>query len=207
MRGAIAAFVVPLTAFRELLATGLLGGHSNEGQGSGPTAFPDAGDRSSRTGGGGKKMELRHPTTFRAVAWWTRTGSSLPRGSTGPICPTGTAGGATRGGPTARTAPHGAGLGRRRVHERVPRVGRRKAGVAGRGTTPSRPAIVTLRLGEEAARVSGAAEEVWVVERTFAWLGLSRRFSKYYERLPETAEAMIYGALSRIMPRRLRRAA
>ena len=35
----------------------------------------------------------------------------------------------------------------------------------------------------------------WVVERTFAWLGLSRRFSKDYERLPETAEAMIYGAM------------
>jgi transposase len=29
------------------------------------------------------------------------------------------------------------------------------------------------------------------VERTFAWLGLSRRLSKDYERLPETAEAMI----------------
>jgi hypothetical protein len=36
------------------------------------------------------------------------------------------------------------------------------------------------------------------VERTFAWLGLSRRFSKDYERLPETAEAMIYGAMSRL---------
>ena len=34
----------------------------------------------------------------------------------------------------------------------------------------------------------------WVVERTFAWLGLSRRFSKDYQRLPETAKAMIYGA-------------
>src|SRR5829696_10251376 len=80
MRGAIAAFVVPLTAFRRLLAMGLLGGHSNEGQGSGPTAFPDAGDRSSRTGGGGKKMELRHPTTFRAVAKalsFTRAASQL----------------------------------------------------------------------------------------------------------------------------------
>jgi putative transposase len=31
----------------------------------------------------------------------------------------------------------------------------------------------------------------WVVERTLAWLGLSRRFSKDYERLLETAEAMI----------------
>jgi putative transposase len=47
----------------------------------------------------------------------------------------------------------------------------------------------------------------WVVERTFAWLGLSRRFSKDYERLPETAEAMIYGAMSRIMLRRLAQAA
>ena len=46
----------------------------------------------------------------------------------------------------------------------------------------------------------------WVVERTFAWLGLSRRFSKDYERLPETAENMIYGAMSRIMLRRLVRA-
>jgi putative transposase len=41
----------------------------------------------------------------------------------------------------------------------------------------------------------------WVVERTFAWLGLSRRFSKDYERLPETAQTMIYGAMSRIMLR------
>jgi putative transposase len=46
----------------------------------------------------------------------------------------------------------------------------------------------------------------WVVERTFAWLGLSRRFSKDYERLPETAEAMIYWAMSRLMLRRLARA-
>ncbi len=47
----------------------------------------------------------------------------------------------------------------------------------------------------------------WVVERTFAWLGLSRRFSKDYERLPQTAEAMIYGTMSRIMVRRLAGAA
>ena len=43
----------------------------------------------------------------------------------------------------------------------------------------------------------------WVVERTFAWLGLSRRLSKDYERLPETAETMIYGVTSRLMLRRL----
>jgi transposase len=34
---------------------------------------------------------------------------------------------------------------------------------------------------------------------------LSRRFSKDYERLPETAEAMIYGTMSRIMLRSLAR--
>jgi putative transposase len=47
----------------------------------------------------------------------------------------------------------------------------------------------------------------WIVERTFAWLGLSRRLSKDYERLPETGEAMIYGAMSRLMLRRLVQAA
>ena len=43
----------------------------------------------------------------------------------------------------------------------------------------------------------------WVVERTFAWLGLWRRLSKDHERLPETGEATIYGAKSRLMLRRL----
>lgn len=43
----------------------------------------------------------------------------------------------------------------------------------------------------------------WVVERTFAWLRLSRHLSKDYERLPETAETMIYGVMSRLMLRRL----
>ena len=45
-----------------------------------------------------------------------------------------------------------------------------------------------------------------VVERPLEWLCLSRRFSKDYERLPETAEAMIYGAMSRLMLRRLAQA-
>ncbi len=47
----------------------------------------------------------------------------------------------------------------------------------------------------------------WVVERTFAWLGQSRRLSKDYERLPSTSEAMIHGAMTRIMLRRLARSA
>ena len=48
----------------------------------------------------------------------------------------------------------------------------------------------------------------WVVERTFAWLSqVVGRLSKDYERLPEVAEAMIYGAMSRLMLRRLAKGA
>jgi transposase len=43
----------------------------------------------------------------------------------------------------------------------------------------------------------------WVVERTFAWLGQSRRLSKDYERLPAKSEAMIYGTMTRLMLPRL----
>jgi putative transposase len=43
----------------------------------------------------------------------------------------------------------------------------------------------------------------WVVERTFAWLGQSRRLSKDYERLCKSSEALIYATMSRLMVRRL----
>lgn len=43
----------------------------------------------------------------------------------------------------------------------------------------------------------------WVVERTFAWLGRSRRLSKDYEGLPETSAAWCYLAMARLMSRRL----
>ena len=43
----------------------------------------------------------------------------------------------------------------------------------------------------------------WVVERTFSWLGQSRRLSKEYERLCETSEALIYATMARLMVRRL----
>ena len=45
----------------------------------------------------------------------------------------------------------------------------------------------------------------WVVERTFGWLGRNRRLSKDYERLPESSEAMVYWAMTRLMVRRLAR--
>jgi putative transposase len=47
----------------------------------------------------------------------------------------------------------------------------------------------------------------WVVERTIAWIGRYRRLSKDYEYLPESSEAMIYLAMSRLMLRRLARPA
>ena len=45
----------------------------------------------------------------------------------------------------------------------------------------------------------------WIVERTFSWRSQNRRLSKDYERLPESGEAFIYVAMSRLMARRLAR--
>ena len=45
----------------------------------------------------------------------------------------------------------------------------------------------------------------WVVERTFSWREQNRRMSKDYERLPESSEAFIYLAMTRLMVRRLAR--
>jgi putative transposase len=43
----------------------------------------------------------------------------------------------------------------------------------------------------------------WVVERTIAWLGRSRRLSKDVERLPESSEAMVRLSMTHLMLRRL----
>jgi putative transposase len=51
----------------------------------------------------------------------------------------------------------------------------------------------------------GVLPRRWAVERTFAWLGHSRRLSKDYERLCETGEALIYATMTRLMARRLAR--
>ncbi len=45
----------------------------------------------------------------------------------------------------------------------------------------------------------------WVVERSIAWLGRSRRLSKDYERQPTTSEAMVYLAGIRLLLARLTR--
>jgi len=57
---------------------------------------------------------------------------------------------------------------------------------------PPRPAFTVL-------------QRRWVVERTFSWLSQNRRMSKDYERLPESAEAFIHVAMTRLMVRRLAR--
>ena len=43
----------------------------------------------------------------------------------------------------------------------------------------------------------------WIVERSLAWIGNSRRLSKDYEVLPKTSEAFIYLAMVDLMTKRL----
>lgn len=43
----------------------------------------------------------------------------------------------------------------------------------------------------------------WVVERTIAWLGRSRRLSRDDERLPASSEALVYLACIRLLLARL----
>jgi putative transposase len=43
----------------------------------------------------------------------------------------------------------------------------------------------------------------WIVERTFAWLGRSRRLSKDYERKPTSSASHVYVAASRLMLRQI----
>ena len=69
---------------------------------------------------------------------------------------------------------------------------------------PRHPDRQLWRYGlEEKLRGFQVLPRRWVVKRTFAWLGQARRLAKDYERLLETAAAMIYWAMSRIMLRRL----
>ncbi|KZL22451.1 IS5/IS1182 family transposase [Pseudovibrio sp. Ad37] len=45
----------------------------------------------------------------------------------------------------------------------------------------------------------------WIVERTFAWLGINRHFPKDIERYARTSEALISAAMIKLMVRRLAR--
>jgi putative transposase len=65
--------------------------------------------------------------------------------------------------------------------------------------------VVWVAPGQEPPRPSGfrLLPRRWVVERTFAWLGRNRRLSKDYEALPESEEAWLYAASSRLLLKRL----
>lgn len=77
-----------------------------------------------------------------------------------------------------------------------------------RAEVPRHPDRQLWRYGlEEKPRRFNVLPRRWEIERAFAWLGQARRLAKDYERLPETAVAMIYAAMSRLMLRRLARLA
>ena len=82
----------------------------------------------------------------------------------------------------------------------------RRSGLLGR-LDPSAPYGVRLEYMRLPAQrgFRGALPRRWVVERTFAWFCHSRRFSRDYERLCSTGEALIYIAMERLMLRRLAR--
>jgi putative transposase len=61
------------------------------------------------------------------------------------------------------------------------------------------------RLPPERTGFRGVLPRRWAVERTFSWLGQSRRLSKEYEHLCATSEALIYATMARLMARRLAR--
>ena len=70
---------------------------------------------------------------------------------------------------------------------------------------PPRRVIVLEHVEPEPRPAFTVLPRRWAVERTFAWLGQSRRLSKDYERLCESSEALIYATMSRLMVRRLAR--
>lgn len=66
---------------------------------------------------------------------------------------------------------------------------------------------VNLEIVKRSDNVTGfkVQPKRWIVERTFGWLSQSRRLNKDYETLTESAEALIYIAMIRLMTRRLAR--
>jgi putative transposase len=56
-----------------------------------------------------------------------------------------------------------------------------------------------LRITKRGQRAFPATGLTWIVERTFAWLGRNRRFSKDYEYRVQTSETPIGIAATRLM--------
>ena len=60
--------------------------------------------------------------------------------------------------------------------------------------------LVITKRGQRALKIKGLT---WIVERSFAWLGRNRRFSKDYEYRVQSSETMIDVAAIRLMLNRL----
>jgi putative transposase len=60
-----------------------------------------------------------------------------------------------------------------------------------------------LQITTRAQRAFKITGLTWIVERTFAWLGRNRRFSKDYEYRVQTSETLLAIAAIRIMLNRL----
>ena len=63
----------------------------------------------------------------------------------------------------------------------------------------------TLEIVKRAPEAKGFVLQAhrWIIERTFGWLGLSRRLSKEYEEYPESSEALIRISMIHLMLCRL----
>jgi putative transposase len=63
----------------------------------------------------------------------------------------------------------------------------------------------TLEIVKRAPEARGFVVQAhrWIIERTFGWLGRSRRLSKDYEGYPESSEALIQVSMIHLMLRRL----
>lgn len=64
-------------------------------------------------------------------------------------------------------------------------------------------ASVQVEVIKRGAKTFEVLPKRWLVERTFGWLNRYRRLSKDYELYTDHSEGMIYGALIRLILRRL----
>jgi len=76
------------------------------------------------------------------------------------------------------------------------------AGPIAQSNSP-RPVEIVKR--SDAAKGFVVLPKRWIVERTFAWLGINRRLAKDFEKYAKTALAFIYTAMIKLMSRRLAR--
>jgi transposase len=89
----------------------------------------------------------------------------------------------------------------------LPHPCRQRQADPGTNAVPRHPDRQLWRYGfkEKSKNTFRVLPRRWVMERTLAWLGQSRRLCRDYDWPPQTSETMIYAAMSRIMLKRLAR--